>query len=132
MAAFCLVAFLRSTKRDHAESRGAAAALIVDLFMCFWLIASYKTFASDPVVWHYAPRLLAICASVLAFFYLAGYPYGKPKPLMAVFFSNFSALLFIITLADDFSLGKQLLSLSCAGLLCLYSMLIISNCKEPE
>ena len=129
-AAICLVAFLRSTKRDHAETRGAGAALVADLFMCFWLIASYKSFASDPVVWHYAPRLIAICACVLAFYYLAGYPYRKPKPLQTVFFSNLAAFLFIITLADDYSFGKQMLAISCAGTLCLYSILLVCNAKE--
>lgn len=132
VAAVCLIALLRSTKRDHAESRGAAAALVVDLFMCFWLVASYKSFASDPVIWHYAPRLLAICAGVVAFYYVAGYPYRKPRPQMTVFFSNLSAFLFIVTLGDDFPLGKQLLALSAAGTLCLYSMLIVSSGKEAD
>lgn len=132
VVAICLVAFLRSTKRDHAETRGAGASLVVDLFMCFWLIASYKTFASDPVVWHYAPRLIAICACVLAFYYLAGYPYRKPKPLQTVFFSNLAAFLFIITLADNYSFGKQLMALSCAGTLSLYSILLVCNAKENE
>ena len=130
VAAVCLVAFLRSTKRDHARSRGAAASLVADLFMCFWLIASYKAFASDPVIWNYAPRLLAICASVLAFYYIAGYPYGKPRPLMALFFSNLSAFLFIVTLADDYSIGKQLLAIASAGTLCIYSILLLGNAGE--
>ena len=130
VAAACLIGFLRSTKRDHAETRGAGLALVVDLFMCFWLIASYKTFASDPVIWHYAPRLIAICACVLAFYYLAGYPYRKAKPLQTIFFSNLAAFLFIITLADDYSIGKQLMALACIGTLCLYSILIVCNGKE--
>ncbi|MBS7402669.1 MAG: hypothetical protein KIG37_03920 [Oscillospiraceae bacterium] len=131
VAAFCLVAVLRSTKRDHAEARGASAALVFDLFMCFWLIASYKSFASDPVIWNFAPRLLAICAGVLAFYYIAGYPYKKPKPLPTLFFSNLSAFLFIITFADNYSFGTQLLSFSCAAALCLFSVIIVSNAKLP-
>lgn len=130
VASLCLVAFLRSVKLDHAETRGGAAILTVDLFVCFWLIASYKSFAPDPVAWHFAPRLLAICACVLAIYYVAGYPYRKPKPLQTIFFSNLAAFLFIITLSDGYHFGQQLLAVSCAGVLSLYSILLLCNAKE--
>lgn len=132
VAAICLVTFLRSTKRDHAETRGAGAALVVNLFMCFWLIASYKSFASEPVVWNYAPRLLAICTCVLAFYYVGGYPYRKPKPLLTIYFSNLTSILFIITLGDNYSFGKQLLALSSIGTLCIYSIILVNNAHKKK
>lgn len=132
ISALCFAAFLRSAGRDHANARGGAASLVIVLFLCFWLIATYKNFAYEPVIWRFAPRILAICAAILGYYYLAGYPYGKPKPMLCLYFCQLGAFLLIVTLADPFSLGEQLIALSFAVGLLLLSFIILSRALSQK
>lgn len=132
ICAISFAVFISSPGRDHANARGGAAGLIVVLFYCFWLIASYKSFASEPVIWHFAPKILAICAAILGYYFMAGYPYGKPKPMLCLYFSQLGAFLLIVTLADPFKFGEQLIALSAAGSLLVLSYAIVSRALSQK
>lgn len=132
VCAICFAALLRSTRRDHANTRGSSAALLIVLFLCFWLISTYKEFSSDPVIWHYAPRLLAVSATILAFYYIAGYPYRKPRPLLSILFCQLGTFFLIVNLADSFALGERLIALSFAVMMLLLTFVILSRaCSRP-
>ncbi len=132
ICAISFAAFISSPVRDHAKARGAAAGLIVVLFFCFWLIATYKSFASEPVIWRFAPRILAICAAILGYYFMAGYPYGRPKPLLCLYFCQLGAFLLIVTLADSFKFGEQLIALSAAAGLLVLSYTILSRALKQK
>ncbi len=88
------------------------------LFLCFWMIVTYKENASNPVVWSFCTRILAIAANALGWFYLAGLAYGKPKSAALFFFCQLAPFLSILSLADSVSLGSKL-ALLCPSLLLL-------------
>lgn len=92
--------------------RGYGASAILVLFACFWLIATYKNSANDPVLWNFAIRLLTVASAVLAFYYIAGFVYEKPHPLAALYFCLLTAILGIVTLADVYLLNEQLIVLA--------------------
>ncbi len=127
ICAACIASFLRSPRRDHPDTRGRSMSVIVVLFLCYWLISTYKMFSSDPVIWHFAPRLLAISAAILAYYFVAGFPFNKPRPMLSVFFCLLGAFLLIITLADSLMIGEQLIAFSIAAMLLLVSFVILSN-----
>ena len=110
-----------------------SSALIV-LFLCFWLIAAYKYSADDPVLWNFAIRLLDISATILAFYYAAGFVYDKPRPLAALYFCQLSAFLGIVTEADVYPLGEQLIVLAFLILSLLLSALQLGSAgtHSPE
>ncbi len=88
------------------------------LFFCFWMIVAYKEDASNPVVWSFCMRILALAANTLGWFYVAGLAYGKPKRAHMLFFCQLAPFLSILTMADHSSLGERF-ALLCPALLLL-------------
>lgn len=119
--------FLISANKPSKKTGGSIQSIVIVLFLCYWLIASYKFSASDPVIWHFAPRLLAVSAAILAFYYVAGFVFNNPKPLLSLYFCQLGTFLCIITLADSYPLGEQLITLAFAALMTLLSFAQVSN-----
>ncbi len=120
VAAVSAYLFLADANTPGKKATGRATAAILVVFLCYWLIAAYKFSASDPVIWQFAPRLLAVSSTILAFYYIAGFGFGRPKPLAALFFSLLSSVLCIITLADAYPIGEQLIAAAFA----LFSLIL--------
>ena len=122
---------LTANKRENKGS-GVAQSVIIIFFLCFWLIAAYKFSASDPVYWNFAPKLLAISATILAFYFIEGFVFNKPKPLLSLFFCQLGTFLCIITLADSYPIGEQLITIAFAMMMLLLSYAQISNTDTKE
>lgn len=118
--------FIISASKPKPD-KGYGKATILVLFLCFWLIAAYKYSADDPVVWNYAVRLLAVAATILAFYYAAGFVFEKPRPLSALYFCQLSAFLCIVTLADSYPAGEQMIVFAFILLTTLLSALQLGN-----
>jgi len=127
LCAICATVFVINANKAEKQSSGTLSSTVIVVFLCFWLIAAYKYSASDPVIWHFAPRLLAISATILAFYFIAGFVFGKPKALYSLFFSLFSAFLCIITLADSYPKGEQLIVSAFAAEMLLLSFAQLNN-----
>ena len=112
---------------------GAAACLctaVPVLFYCFWLIVSYKENSSNPVLWSYCTEILAISAQVLAWFFVAGYAFGRAKPVKTLFFCQLAAFLSIVAMADARPFGRQLLLLCPALMLLGLAVLLVRNLRR--
>ena len=88
------------------------------LMLCFWLIVLYKDNASNPVIWSFCMRLLAIAASTIGWYYVAGFAYGKPKRARALFFCQLAPFLSILVMAESQRFAERLMLL-CPALLLL-------------
>ena len=97
-----------SAKKPPKNAAFSSAALVFCL--CFWLIAAYKHSSADPVLWHFAPRLLSIAAAILSLYFAAGFVYGRPAPLSALYFSLLAAFLTLVVLGDNHAFGEQLIT----------------------
>ncbi len=124
--------FVISANKPNKKTGGTIQSAAIILFLCYWLIAAYKFSASDPVIWHFAPRLLAVSSTILAFYYIAGFVFNSPKPLLSLFFCQLGAFLCIITLADSYPLGEQLITLAFAALMMLLSFAQVSNISTEK
>lgn len=124
--------FVISANKTKKAGSGSAPSVLIILFLCFWLIAAYKFSASDPVIWHFAPRLLAIAATILAFYFVNGFVFAKPAPLLSLFFCLLGTFLCIITLADSYPMGEQLITLSFAALMTLLSFAQLNNAEKKD
>ena len=49
------------------------------LFLAAWMVICYKVNTINSVIWSYAPELVAVAASMFAFFRLGGYAFGRPR-----------------------------------------------------
>ncbi len=98
-----------------------------------WLVASYRGSSNDPNVWRYAIEIITICVVIIALLYVAGYAFGKPAPKKACYSSLLAAFMCITTLSDSRYMGLELIFLATAGMLLIYSWLIIKNrCLKSE
>ena len=128
LSGLCYPGFLYATgKVTNGLSR--LLALVPVIFCCFWLIVSYKNHISNPVISSYAVEILAISASILAFFLVAGYPCNSPKPRMTFFFCNAAAFLCLTSLADPHPLGEALVLAAMAAMQLVYAVLISRNMR---
>lgn len=78
----CMMWLAIAGRRNRLGDR-PLAALIPGFAGCFWLIFFYHSHSRDPVVTHYCWILLALMASILAFYHQAGYSFGRPHPVRA-------------------------------------------------
>lgn len=126
ICAICYFSFINGTRGKNTRNGGFAGTVIV-IFYCYQLIATYKTFASDPVTWHFAIQIISVAACLLAFYYVAGFANGSPKMMSTIYFCHLGAFFAIITCADKITLGVTLLAIATAGMLLLISYAQLSN-----
>ena len=126
-----LTTLIISAGKPAKANSGYWGAISIVFYLCFWLIAAYKFSAADPVIWHFAPRLLAISATVLAFYFIVGFVFNKPRPLASLYFGLLSTFLCIITLADAYPIGEQLITFAFVASLTLLSFSQV-NGASPE
>lgn len=124
-AAIC--SFLLFFRAKTPTAKGGLFSSVLVVFACFWLIATYKDSSNDPVLWHFAIEILAISATILGLYYFAGSAYKKFKPFPTVFFCLLGAVLDIVTIADDGSVGAHLLFAAAALLLLLLTFAMLNN-----
>ncbi len=85
-AATAALAFLglqqmaRESFRPGKRGRGGFSASLPAITGCIWLMESFRAHASDPVLWDYAPQLLAITAGMLFYLDCAGMSTGAARP----------------------------------------------------
>ena len=102
------------------------------IMYCLWLIACYKANSNNPNLWVYAIEIIAVCCIITAFYYTAGFPYGRAKPRWAAYFCMMGAFLGFVTLADGRYLGLQILLLGSVGMLIMENWLIIQNMRDKD
>ena len=122
-----LAAFIMSAGKSEKKSNGHFGAVCSVFYICFWLIAAYKFSAAEPAIWSFAPKLLSLCAVLLAFYFIAGFVFNKPRPLSALYFSLLSVFLCIITLADLYPIGEKIITVGIILALTLLSFSQISG-----
>lgn len=67
-----MAASARGAYRMKGRGKENGALLLPVLLTCLWLLEAYRANAADPVVWHYAPLLLAIVFGLLFYLDCAG------------------------------------------------------------
>lgn len=120
---------LTSANKPHASSRKAVCyvAVIPIIFFCWWLVTVYKVNANNPVTWEYGPEAVAVILSIIAFFRVAGFPFGTASPWRSMFFGMLASAADIMVLADTRYIGMQAMFLAAALMLTLYNWVLITN-----
>lgn len=125
-----LAAFIISSGKSEKKSGGQFGAVCNVFYICFWLIAAYKFSAAEPAIWAFAPKLLSLSAVLLAFYFIAGFVFNKPRPLSALYFSLLGTFLCIITLADLYPIGEKIITVGIILALTLLSFSQISGARS--
>lgn len=106
--------FASALRKSGGESTLRIAVVLLIVFDAIWLITEYKSAASDPVLWRIAPEVIAICLSLLASYYVAGYCFESPGPRAAVFCCFLGAYFCIVSAVDDHPLCETITYIAAA------------------
>ena len=118
-----------SPKGSALEAGLCLASALPVAFCCFWLVVSYRQDAATSVVWSYAPEIIALASSLLAFYYVAGHAYGRPRPFAAIFFCEFGAFSCFVTLPDSRLFALQVMFFAIAVMQLYTGLLLTANLR---
>lgn len=125
---------LSAANRPHVTRQNsvcALAALPIVLF-CMWLVTIYKVNAINSVKWAYGPEVVAAIVSAIAFFRVAGYPFGQPNTWRTLFFCMLGGSLDVAMLADTRYIGLQMMFIAAACMQAFYVWLMVCNMGRGE
>ena len=121
-----------TAKKRMAPGIVSTFSAIPILMLVIWLIACYMRNSSIPNVWSYAIEIIAVCAAIVAFYSVAGYSFGKPRPYASLYSAMLGAFMCCVTLADSRYFGLQMIVFAAAAMLLMYCWMIVSNMREAE
>lgn len=129
LTGLCFPMVCTASVKRYSPGMVSAFMTVPILMMILWLVTAYKANASNPNTWVYAVEILATAAALIAFYFTAGYPYGRPRPFSTLVMAMTASFLCFTALADERYFGLQLMFLSCAGMLMTEVWMIVSNMK---
>jgi hypothetical protein len=132
LAAIGFILMTSATHRKRQPPLNCLGSTLLVVLFCFWLVVSYRENAASPVVWGYAMEVLALACALIAFYYIASIPFGRPKPFSAIYFSQIGAFLCIVTLPDERWTGQQIMLIAAAGMLLFISWVLIANLRPKD
>lgn len=130
IAGVCLFLALRSPISGKGNDRGKLLVPVV-LYLCYLLIWEYKTYASDPVVWHFGVKILATAVVLIAYFDVLGFAYNKIKLRSTVYYSLLGTAMTLSTFADSGNLLVHVMNFGLIAGLVAFNFMLLGN-MEPE
>ena len=110
LSGICYLLWMTAANRDPQPNIWILCVLsfLPMLFLAAWMVICYKVNTINSVIWSYGPEMVAVGASMFAFFRLGGYAFGRPKWKRTLFDCMLAAMLCITCLADERYLGMQI------------------------
>ena len=106
-AAIFLIIFSLEVYKNPRRKFLSFLSVIPTLFMCLWLILVYRDNASNPVLFSYAYKILAIVFAAMGCYFSSSFAIGKPVIGKAIV-SYVGAIYFcVLTLADDYPMSMK-------------------------
>lgn len=131
IAGVSLYLALRSPIGGKENSRGKLLVPVV-LYLCYMLIWEYKTYASDPVIWHFGVKILATAVTLIAYFDLLGFAYSKIKLRSTVYYSLLAVAMTLSTFADSGNMLVHLMNIGLAVGLVVFNFMLLENMEPKE
>lgn len=127
----CIFLWARAILRGEG-GKECLSTLEPCLLYCVWLISTYQARAADPVVQDYLYEVLALVASLLGLYFIAGPSFGNGKPCWAVFFCLTGTYFSLVTLADRHLLADTFRYLFAVLYLTAHAVLILNHPPVEE
>ena len=124
------IPFLFGRKGGGTGTMGRGAAAVITLFYCYWMVFCYKLNSEDPILWHFAPEILAVTAATVAFYFVTTFFFDAGHTPRALIAAELGAYLSITTLFDERGTATNVLLGVTAALLLLLEFLLIANLSE--
>ena len=120
LAFFGLQQMARESFRPGQRGHGGFSASLPAVTGCLWLMEAFRAHASDPVLWDYAPQLLAITVGMLFYLDCAGMTTGAARPRRLLWLAGATIVLSALAaigcreISDLLLLGTQTLTAAAA------------------
>ena len=111
---------------------GRAAAVVITLFYCYWLVACYKTNSEDPVIWNFGVMILALAAAASAFYFVATYFFGAGHGGRALIAAQLGVYLSVTALFEEHGTALSVMLGATAAMLLIVEYLLIANMSETK
>jgi len=102
------------------------------IWVTVWLVCSYKANSINSIVADYGLEIVAICVLMNTFYHLAGMFYASFNPNKTMFWTMFGAFMSIMVLADERSMGLQLMFAGIAVYLSLLTWIFAKNMQDMD
>lgn len=93
LASLGLLQMGRDGLRPGRRGKGGFSAALPGVAGCVWLMESFRAHAANPVLWDYAPQLIAIVAGMAFYMDFAGMSAGSPRPRRLLWLAGMTAIL---------------------------------------
>ena len=103
VAFFGLLQLGRDGLRPGRRGQGGFSAALPGLAGCIWLMESFRAHAADPVLWNYAPQMLAIMCGMLFYMDYAGMSGSGARPRRLLWLAGMTAILSVVSLVSALS-----------------------------
>jgi hypothetical protein len=126
---------LAMAEMEKEEPRPALLCVLMLLPMltyAVWLVLSYRENAINSVPLAFGLDMLVAILNMVAYFRLAGFAFGAPKPWRALLAAMLSATVSLMSLADGRHLGMEIMLLATAGQMLLSTWILVQNLREKE
>ena len=100
-----------SARGDKPDGMQKTLSVVPALFFCLWLIATYRTYATEPSLLVYCYECLAAAAMAVACYCDAGFICASPRPRRTAAASLIAVFFGIVSLADALPASAKLLML---------------------
>lgn len=133
LAALGLLQMGRDGLRPGKRGRGGYSAALPGVAGCIWMMECFRGHAANPVLWDYAPQLLAITCGMMLYMDFAGMSAGASRPRRLLWLAGMTMVLSAVSMvsaAADLSaaaaMGGSVVSAQLGDLLLLSSQILAS------
>lgn len=99
-AFFGLLQLGRNGLRPGPRGKDSFSAALPGLAGCIWLMESFRGHAADPVLWDYAPQMLAIMCGMLFYMDYAGMSGSGARPRRLLWLAGMTVILSVTSLVS--------------------------------
>lgn len=106
---------------------GGFLSLLPVTFFSVWFVVAYRDYARDPELWHYAPLMLSIAASLYGVFRLSAYFHFSAQPRKATYACALATMMNMSVLMDTaVGAGRLILGGWALGFTAITGLLILN------
>ncbi len=134
-AALSGIAFLTISINSYRRKSGPELPLcwfVIVIFICYWLIMTYKQKAADPVLLDYVYDALALCSAALAAYYITGFCYNRGSLPKTLFFANMTVYLCIIAFIGTSPVAVKLFYVFTITVMLINSLILLKNVVNTD
>ena len=118
-------------RRKKSEGMGIAS-VVTPLFLSLWLVATYRSFGTEPSLLRFCGICLALIMATLSFYYSAGFAFGRKKLKRTIALNLIAIYMCTVALADFAQLHTRFILCGLIITMCVNTTSLVINSHKPK